>query len=496
MAMMVLTIISKCLGFVRELVIARYFGTSYIVDATVMAIGIPTIIFGAVFTSINTSFMPNFSEVREKLGLDESNKFLNSVITLELLIGLITIAFSAFFPRQIVHLFAKNFTADTASLTVKILPFAFASLLICGLVTILGAYLQYNGKMLIGIIAGYFFDIGMISGAVYFANHNREIYVFSYVFGYFLQFFIIFVAALIVGMKIRISLKITEQVKKMFSMALPVYIGSQLSSINMFVDRSMASGLSEGSIASLNYANILNGVTTTLTIGILSTIIYPQINRAVNTGDSSTFEFLKGKIQNIVLLICIPLTLGTIVFAEPVTQVVYERGAFDTNSTLMTAECLRFYAIGITFTSLVNILVNFSYSLKDSKTPILYSPITILINIILNIILVKSMEYKGLALATSISAIVNFLLAIYFLPKKHKELKINPDFTYIFKILFSSVVSVTMAMITYKYISMVCVVRTINLIASVIIAIICYSLFMLVFKIKEFMILLNMFKPR
>ena len=146
--MAVLTLGMKILGFLREVFMAGFFGTSYIVDAYVMASVIPGIIFAGIFTSVGASYMPIFSKIVEDRGIDEGNRFTSEAITLASFIALIAAAVGTVFAQPVVSIFARGFVGETAELTVFYLRITF-SYLICSAATGLReSYLQYKGTFL------------------------------------------------------------------------------------------------------------------------------------------------------------------------------------------------------------------------------------------------------------------------------------------------------------------------------------------------------------
>ena len=135
-------------------------------------------------------------------------------------------------------------------------------------------------------------------------------------------------------------------------------------------------------------------------------VIYPIFSRLSNDEDSSEFKDIIRKSLNIVILIIIPVSVGAIVLANPIVKILFERGKFDSNATIMTAQALRCYAIGISASGITTILNRIFYSMKDTKTPMINGVISIVVNIIFNLILINFIGHMGLALATSISALV------------------------------------------------------------------------------------------
>jgi len=160
--MAVFTLISKLLGFVREMVIAGVFGTSYIVDAYVMAQSIPDMLFGGIFAAVGTTYMPIFSEVRTKSGIEEGDKFTSRLVNIAVIIAAVLSISGIVLSGSITKFIAPNFSQETAQLTSFYLKINFGYMVFMCASSIFDAYLRYNGIFLHPIIAGYMQNIGVI----------------------------------------------------------------------------------------------------------------------------------------------------------------------------------------------------------------------------------------------------------------------------------------------------------------------------------------------
>ena len=198
----------------------------------------------------------------------------------------------------------------------------------------------------------------------------------------------------------------------------PVLIGVAVNQINTMVDRTLASTLVEGSISALNYANKLNGFVMALFITSVGAVIYPMLSKL--SSEDNKEKFISSVVQSInsVILLVIPISIGAIVLATPIVKLLFQRGEFDARATSMTAIALIMYSIGMVAFGLRDIIGKVFYALKDTKTPMINGAIAMIMNIVLNIILVKYLQLAGLALATSISAIVCIFLLFGSLKKK------------------------------------------------------------------------------
>src|SRR5699024_3854161 len=174
----------------------------------------------------------------------------------------------------------------------------------------------------------------------------------------------------------------------------------------MLVDRTIASRVVEGGITALNYANRLNGFIQGIFVLSISTALYPMISKMAAENNMQGLKKSVAEAISGINLLVIPATVGSMVFAEPVVMLLFGRGAFDSNAISLTTAALFYYSIGMLGFGLREVLSRAFYSLQDTKTPAINAAIAVVINIVLNIVLSKFMGIGGLALATSISAIV------------------------------------------------------------------------------------------
>src|SRR5665648_105564 len=323
--MAILTLISKVFGFVREMVMANFFGTTYITDAYVMAFAIPMIIFGGVFGSIATAYMPLFSRITENDGEKAGSKFTSEVINLLLVVSIIAAIVGIAFSDQIVSIFASGFSGETARLTSFFTKVTFCYVLFTSIANILEAYLQYKGIFLVQIVLGYVQNIIVIGVIIISAFTSHYYLAFGFLLAHSTRAIILVFIAKKRKFKYSPVLKMDETVKRIVIIALPVFIASGIGQINTFVDKTLASGLPEGSVAALNYGMILVGVITGLTITILTTILYPKLNQANSLQDFDRFSDIIGTGMTLVAIVAIPCSLGGMVNVGKLFKIIYDR---------------------------------------------------------------------------------------------------------------------------------------------------------------------------
>ncbi|HZK02186.1 MAG TPA: lipid II flippase MurJ, partial [Anaerovoracaceae bacterium] len=277
--MAVLTLGSKALGFLREVFLAGFFGTSYIVDAYVMASAIPGILFASVFTSVAVSYLPIFSRIVEENNVEAGDKFTSEAINLATFIAIFATIIGIVFAKPIVSLLARGFEGEVAELTAFYLRITFLYLISIAATSLLESYLQYKGTFLKPVLAGYLHSGAILAVIVISAYTSHIFLAVGLLIGSVLRFLALVYFAKEADFKYQLSWKVGRAAKEIMILALPVFLGSTVNQINSFVDKMLASELVEGSVSALNYGNLLTNMITALTITVIITIIYPRLTR-------------------------------------------------------------------------------------------------------------------------------------------------------------------------------------------------------------------------
>ncbi|MGL5755327.1 MAG: murein biosynthesis integral membrane protein MurJ, partial [Paraclostridium sp.] len=406
--LMVVTMLSKVLGFAREIVLGYFYGTSAYSDVYITAMNIPLVVFAAIGTAIITTFIPLYHEALEDGGEKRALNFSNNIISIVAILSLILAVFGYIFAEPLVKLFAMNFTGEKLALTVQFVRIMMIGIVCIGLSNIMTAYLQIQGDFTIPGMIGFPNNIIIIASIILSAvTNNINMLAIGGLLGMVSQFVFQVPFAIKKGYKFKPVINLKDKyLKKMLWLVLPVFIGVAVNQVNTMVDRSLASGLGDGVITALNNANRLNGFVLGLFIATLGAVIYPTLSKLSTENNKEKFAESVATSVNCVNLLVLPATVGAIVLATPVVRILFQRGAFDERSTALTATALVFYSVGMIGFGLRDILGKVFYSLKDTKTPMINGMIAVVLNIVLNIALVKVMGHGGLALATSLSAII------------------------------------------------------------------------------------------
>lgn len=485
---MLVTFGAKIVGYVRELVLAGVYGTSYVVDAYIMSQSIPYMILGGVISAAATTYIPLLSEKIEKHSEKEGNAFTGQVLDVLSSVLMVVSIIGIVFSEQLTGILASGFTGETARLTSLFLKITFIYTVFWARSRILDAYSQYKGVFVPQIIYGYVQNIVIIIAIIVSAYYEVYILVLGFLLGYVIYYLLVYVTARRCGYKYyKNGINTTiDAIKEIGKLALPVFIGSEVNTVNAFVDKWLASRLGEGSVAALSYAYEIQVLIISFTSAIYVTVVYPQLARAGNSNDRRSFCAIVEKGTRIITMLVVPCMLGAILFSEPIVRLIYERGAFDTSATGMTSSAFAFYSMGIVFLAFNALFTRIFYALKDVKTPVRYGMVGVVINIILNFVLVNYMYHNGLALSTSIAAGWNTIMLYRALRKKYPWIVITSEMKKVLSIIFAALISVGTAYGIFKLIlSIGMLSEWICLIAAIGICIIIYALLLILCKIEE-----------
>lgn len=492
--MAVFTMGAKLVGFIREMVLANYYGAGVITDAYVMAQSIPNMLFASLFSAVAISYMPSFSKRYELEGEKEANLYTSRTLNILILISAASTLLGFLCPHLLVKFFAGSFSPEQAALTESYLRITMALLTFSSISTLLEAFLQYKGVFLPQILLGYSQSLSIIVCIILSVYTSHYYLVFGVLIGNILRCVGVCSLAKKNGMRYSFDWKLKETSQTIASMALPVFIGGSINQINAFVDKSLASGLKTGSVSALNYANLISNMILTVTATILVTLIYPKLTQANSLKDYERVNSIMERGMSVVFIIAAPCTLGAMLYSGPVIQAVYERGAFDDSASALTEPAFFWYSAGILFQGLALLLTKLYYSIGNTKTPVIYAGIAAATNILLNLILIGPMKQGGLACATSIAAGVNVAQLYLGLRKKYPQIQLFRSKKKVVLILGIAAVSVGLSRLFYGWLqSALSLSGILNLGVSVCAAGLVYLILLKLFRVDEVHLIRELF---
>lgn len=492
---MALTIISKIIGFGREITLSYYYGASNVSDAYLIALTIPAVIFSFVGVAITTSYIPMYSSISKQRTEEEAKKFTSNIINTILILCTLIVLIVLSFTTTIVKIFASGFEGETLEIAVNFTRITIFGIYFTALIGVFKGYLHVKNSFVIPALIGIPLNLFLVLSIVLSNTLGYIMLPLGKLAAAFSQILFMLPCVIKNGYIYKFRLSYDENLKKMLFLTLPIIAGVSVNQINILVDRTIASQIVEGGISALNYANRLNLFIQGIFVMSLVTVMYPMISKFaaqnnINGLKKSVAETIGG-----INLLVIPITVGAMIFSEPVIVLLYGRGAFDLDAIAMTSYALFFYSIGMIGFGLREVLARVFYSLQDTKTPMINAAIGMFINIILNIVLSRYLGIGGLALATSIAAIITTILMFISLRAKIGPFALKQLSISFIKILIASLIMGIMVLGIYNYFSVI-VNGNLALLYSIFAGAFIYFIAIYFMKIKEMNIIVSAIKRR
>lgn len=440
----ILTLIAKVLGLLRDIVFANFYGTNFEAEAFFTALKIPTQIVDLVLSSaIVSTFVPVFNEVLQKDGKERANLFANRFINIVALIATGISVLGMLFAPQIVKLLAGGFDAQTYELTVQMTTITFPMVIFTAMafsfVGLLQSYGEFNIPAMISGISNLVVILFLLLFNKFTGIHGVAVCM---VVAWCIQLLIQLPWAKKFGYPFKLKMDYKDSnLKKVFLLSIPILISTAVLPVNNLVSTRLASGMEDGAVAALEYAYKLYIVISGVFTYAVGNIIFPELSRAASQNEDKNFKDIIQKAIRLLTFILIPLTLGIIVYRQDIVSVMYERGEFNAISTSNTAGALFYYTVGILGAGLVEVMNKSFYARQDTKTPLFVGIGVIVTNIILSILLGNTaMTFRGLALATSITALLNAGVLTLIANRKNKGIISRELMEYLVKVIISALV--------------------------------------------------------
>ena len=421
---------SRVLGLVREVVFANLFG-KYGMDIFISAFRVPNLLRDLFAEgALSTAFVTVFSKKIVTEGDDSAWKLANKMATLlAVFMSLVTLLGILFAP-QLISILAGGFPADKAAQTILLTRIMFPFILLVSLAALVMGML--NAKNVFGMpaMASTFFNLGSIVGGAslgwwmdpHFGERALIGLSLGTLLGGLLQLVVQFPSLRRVGFHFRPDfLWRDDGVRQILLLMGPAVIAASAVQVNVMVNSNFASHIpGDGPVSWLNWAFRLMQFPLGIFGVAVGTVTLPVVSRFASTHNIAGVRSTLGHGVRLAFLLTIPCAVGLILLAEPIISLIYQRGRVDYSSVLQTAGALKFYAVGLVAYSGIKVLAPAFYALNKRNLPMLVSFFSIAVNYLLNIYITFHLGFghRGLALSTSLVAIINFGL-LYWLMVRH-----------------------------------------------------------------------------
>ena len=419
------TMLSRIFGFIRDMVVAGFFGAGIATDAFFVAFRIPNLLRRLLGEgSLTVSFVPVFTDYLKKRSREEAFDLANVAFTaLSSLLVMVTLIGVIFSPL-IVTVMAPGFVISPVRydlavfLTRLMFPYIFFISLVALSMGILNSLRHFAAPALSPVVLNIAMILAMLTLKGLFSEPIIALAV-GVLIGGVLQLAMQWPFLIRMGVRLRTDFRFHHPgLRQMGKLLVPSLIGSAAYQINIFIGTILASLLPGGSVSYLYYADRLVELPLGVFAIAVGTAALPSFSEQVSTGDLENLKKTISFSLRLILFVAIPASVALIVLRVPIISVLFQRGAFGEQSTIFTAQALFFYALGLWAFSVIRVIDSAFFSLQDRKSPLMASFVSLFVNVAFSVALMFPLKHGGLALATSIASAVNVVILAIILRKK------------------------------------------------------------------------------
>lgn len=491
--LMIITIVSKVFGFVREAVMASFIGASDLKSIYTTANTLPVVAANFVAVGIISGFIPIYNKAKNEEGEAAAEEFTSNIFNILMRFGLVAVVLGIIFARPFSKILSPSLEGewlDLATNYTRIMMFAVFAYLYSA---VFRGYLNLKGNFFDPAITGILMNVIIIIFTILTGiTGNPYLLIIGALIGNVLQYILFPKAARDAGYEHKRTFDIhNKYVKSLMLISIPIIISSAAGELSIIADNSMASAFfGKAAISKLFYSKtMLTLITGVITVSV-TTAIFPKI---ASLGQAGEFDQMKGEISSAVVTtmsLVIPATIGMMVLSRPIIELVFERNAFTSDDTAIVASLLTAYSPYIIFQSLSDVVDRGFYAVGDSKTPVIIVVMQQVLNIILNFILIKFFDLEGLAYATVLSTAIGSAFMLYKFRDNFGAFNFRQAAISLGKIIFATCIMASLAMLTYSGLAGK-ISHIIALFGAIIVAGFVYVLLILLARIPEVMDLVN-----
>ncbi|MDP8227220.1 MAG: murein biosynthesis integral membrane protein MurJ [Candidatus Celaenobacter polaris] len=421
------TFLSRISGLVRDIFLTHFLGVTAIADSFGVAFVIPNMLRGLFGEgSLAAAFIPTYTEIKETRSKEEAVAFALNLLSILVLILIGLVLLGLLLAPYIIRIMAPGFSAEVQELTIHLTRILFPYLFLIGLTSSIIAILNAHKIFFFPSLSPLMLNLGIILPILFvsFFTHTDIVYrayLFSggVILGGIFQLFVNVRLLKTIGYtyKFKINFK-QKELKGVWNRMIPGILSLGIREVNVVVDTLLASLLITGSVAALQYGNRLMQLPLGVFGVAIGAAVLPMFSR--QTAHKKADELIHSiqEAFQMIIIIMMPIIVLILVVGKDAISLVFLHGAFDQQALIMTYSALTFYSIGLISHSSVKIFASAFFALKNTKTPMIIAGIAVICNIILNLILMRLLQLRGLALATSIAATLQATILFFTLQVK------------------------------------------------------------------------------
>ena len=450
------TIISRLLGYLRDVLIAIFLGTSFLADAFFVAFRIPNT-FRRLFAegTFNAAFVPSYTSELVK-SKSKSKIFANEIFNLLFLGLFFLVLIIEFFMPAFVSLIAPGFVKNTEKieLVINLTRITFPFLIFVSLSSFFAAILNSHNKFAVASAAPIILNLVLI-GILFFGNYLNDalIYYLSYgvsIAGLLQLIFLYKFVKKFYVIKFNFKFKINNKVNFFFKKLLPSIFSSGVTQINILVGTIIAS-FQASAVSYLYYADRIYQINLAIAGIAIGVVILPQLSKHIYLKRKNKILQIQNKALELSMFLSLPASVALSIGSEEIISALFGYGSFTEEAVTNSAKALYYFGLGLPAFALIKVFSTFFFANHDTKTPFYISLISVILNILISIYYFKSIGFIIIPIATTISSWFNSILLFIFL--KNKDLF---QFNKIFFIRFTKIIFVSMMMgIFFRYLILI-----------------------------------------
>ena len=438
------TLLSRVLGYLRDILIAIFLGASIFADAFFVAFRLPNT-FRRLFAegTFNAAFIPSYVSEKTK-NQKRGKKFADESLSILILILFFIVLLVEIFTPYLVYLIAPGFLENTEkfNLAVEFTRITFPFLLFVSISSFFSGILNSNNKFAAAAAAPIILNVILILSllASYFFNLNfaKQLSYGVTLAGIVQLIFLIFITKKYYRPSIEFKTKLSSKVKFFFKKLLPSVLSSGVMQINILVGTIIAS-FEASAVSYLYYADRIYQINLAIAGIAVGTVSLPVLSKAFKQKNFLKISNIQSRSIELSLLLSIPASLGLIIASKEIVNALFGYGSFTIENINMTASALKYFGYGIPAFALIKILSNFFFARNNTKTPFYISTLIVLLNILISITFFNKVGFIIIPIATSISAWVGVIAYVYLLNEKNFLLLKNYLPRNVLKIILSAV---------------------------------------------------------
>lgn len=478
----ILTLCFKLLGFVKQMVIAKVFGTVFETDAYNVAFNFVGMLSSAFIRAITISLVSIYTHCLVQKGKDAASRLMSACLEILVPVVLMVLLVVYMITPFIAGVLAPKYTPDQSLVLQSYLRICYPFFLFAVVTLVWTSLMDANKDFVVSRTESFVTSVTTIGCCIFL---NSILAVKSLVVAQYLSYIIFGTLLLIRGRRYFkftfVNILEVPEIRFVLATALPLFVGNSVSQINKIVDNALSTGLGEGNASALTYSVTLEDFVIVILVNNVVDILYVNFSTYIAEGNFDSLIATMKKAINIMICMMLPITIVTCLCASNIVSIIYERGKFDGASVAMTSAALIGYALGFASMGVRDIILRGLYSFKNMKGPMITGIIAVAVNILFSVILSRFLGIMGITVASSISMTVNFIINSQML-KKHLP---NYNFLAHIPVLLKQIPSIAFSLVVIMFIKAHVSNNILVFLLSAVIGITGYGLILLLMRIEE-----------